>query len=362
MQGDFSFCGVSVASLGVRYAPDMSGTYVHFETWNPHVQTFEGFHGGLYYGETVQPKEFKLRCYFEDDHINEGVLDKLQNLFRRGRMGRLVFNTRPWLYYIATTASIDYTQLRNYRNGFLVITMRAYYPFARCDYDSLDALEAAGFDVTDPALLNTASFLRQDSLPQTAFENVSANKILYLYNAGTVRAPLAIALSGEAGDGVTITNLTTGQACRFVAFTGSGTTSAGKEILCDAMNGKTVLTDGDTAELAFTFHDYGFLELEPCSASASNLELNAQGNVVSGYDFTEDDVGKCLLVPVDASHSEWFPIRSVVDGTATLDDDGALSSPASFTSGLVTLNQIAVTLSAGASLDTLRFSYKPTFR
>lgn len=37
MQGNFTFCGVDVATLGIRYAPDMTGTYVYTQTWNPSV-------------------------------------------------------------------------------------------------------------------------------------------------------------------------------------------------------------------------------------------------------------------------------------------------------------------------------------
>lgn len=159
MQGNFTFCGVDVATLGIRYAPDMTGTYVYTQTWNPSVQTFEGFHGGIYYGETVQPKEFRLRCYFEDQNINEGVLDRVWNLFSHGRTGRLVFKERPWVWYIATAGGVDVSQLRNYRNGFVTIILRAYCPFARCDAMCLEDLTEAGIDAGAASVTETSAFL-----------------------------------------------------------------------------------------------------------------------------------------------------------------------------------------------------------
>mgnify|MGYP001440745455 CR=1 FL=1 len=48
-----------------------------------------------------------------------------------------------------------------------------------------------------------------------------------------------------------------------MAFNKAKTSEAGKSIMCDSLNGKVVLTNGNEAERAFQYHDYGFLSLEP---------------------------------------------------------------------------------------------------
>ena len=99
----FIFNGVDVDTIGLEYAPAMSNTFVHGESsFKTHTETNDGADGGYYYGETVQPKTFQLRCFFEDTFINSGVMTRIEALFRRGKTGKLIFKERPWCYYIAT--------------------------------------------------------------------------------------------------------------------------------------------------------------------------------------------------------------------------------------------------------------------
>ena len=133
MKGGFSFCGVDIADLGLEYAPENKDAYVYAPAEsNIHEETFEGHDGGYSYGASKQPKQFTLRCYYEDKNIAQGLMAKVLDLFKVGKKGMLIFKRRPWCYYYATvTAKPDISQIYTYLNGIIVITMKAYYPFAR---------------------------------------------------------------------------------------------------------------------------------------------------------------------------------------------------------------------------------------
>ena len=103
MQGGFSFCGTDIAELGLEYVPDNANTYVWAgSTYKVHEQAFDGHDGGYFYGTTTAAKPFTLRCIYQETHINEGILTKVESFFRKGKSGRLVFKNRPWVYYVAT--------------------------------------------------------------------------------------------------------------------------------------------------------------------------------------------------------------------------------------------------------------------
>ena len=132
MIGGFSFCGVDIDTLGLEYAPDNSNTYVYKPSlWNMDEDSFESHDGGYFYGTSVRPKDFSLRCIYQDTHVGHGGMTKLFHLFSRGKTGRLIFQKRPWCWYTATVVSVDISQMRNYMNGIVTINLRAYYPFAR---------------------------------------------------------------------------------------------------------------------------------------------------------------------------------------------------------------------------------------
>ena len=107
MQGGFSFCGVDIAKFGLEYVPPLDQTYVFGGApYEVHQETFDAHHGGYFYGTTVQPKDFTLKCLYQDLHIAHGSLTAIENFFRRGKTGRLVFAQRDWLWYTATVVGI----------------------------------------------------------------------------------------------------------------------------------------------------------------------------------------------------------------------------------------------------------------
>ena len=273
MTGGFTFNGIDIADLELEYAPDLSNTYVYKPaTHKPHEQVFDGHDGGYYYGSTLQPKDFVLRCFYEDQHVLNGVLTRIYSVFRRNATGRLVFKKRPWCWYVATVTGVDVGQMTNYQNGIVSISLRAYYPYARTDYMSIpDCCEDEASLLANSALLPEGTIDMTTSFA-SASEPITENKELLLYNPGTERAKIAVRIAGDVGTGLMISNRTTGQNCRFVAITPE-VCANNHYVQCDSLNGQTILTNGTVSSPGFLYHDYGFIELEPGYPAYRNIDI-----------------------------------------------------------------------------------------
>lgn len=355
MQGGFSFCGVDIAKFGLEYVPPLDQTYVFGSApYEVHQEVFDAHHGGYFYGTTVQPKDFTLKCLYQDQHIAHGSLSAIENFFRRGKTGRLVFEQREWLWYTATVVNVDLSDLRNYRNGFVTITLRAYYPFARHDCISI-----GNDNMFDSYIASNSGLLTEIETPAVRFESMTADTSLMLYNGGSERASVAIAIAGDAGEGVTITNQTTGQTAKFVAFKKTDTTDVQKYIVSDALNGKTVLTDGINSERCFLYHDYGFIELEPSYPIERDVYVcyyaNKNSIQILNAEIGDDVVGRHIYID-----GKWVKILAKEDDTLTV--DATFAEDGSCYTNIVTMNEIIVTLSGNAELTKLEFIYKPTFQ
>lgn len=355
MQGGFSFCGVDIAKFGLEYVPPLDQTYVFGSApYEVHQETFDAHHGGYFYGTTVQPKDFTLKCLYQDQHIAHGMLTAIENFFRRGKTGRLVFDRRDWLWYTATVVNVDTSDLRNYRNGFVTVTLRAYYPFSRHDHISI------GEDnMLYSYIAANTGLLSAEETPPTSLGEMTQSASFMLYNGGSERASVAIAIAGEAGEGVTITNHATGQTAKFIAFTKAITSDSEKYIVSDALNGKTVLTDGTQSERSFMYHDHGFIELEPSYPIERNVyaayEANSDKVNVIGAELGDDVIGRHIYID-----GVWRKITAIDDNTLTI--DAVCCNSGSCYTNIVTMNEIEVELSAGAELTKLDFIYKPTFQ
>ena len=356
MQGGFSFCGVDIAKFKLEYVPTLDQTYVYSGSdYEVHQEVFDAHHGGYFYGTTVQPKDFTLRCFFQDQHISHGVLSDIEHFFRRGKTGKLVFQNRDWLWYTATVVDLDTKDLRNYRNGFVTISMRAYYPFSRHDHLCLKDENMFGNHIAA-----NSGLLKESLTPSCEIGPLTESKNIFLYNGGSETASVAIEIAGEAGEGVTITNHTTGQTCKMIAFTKENTDDAGKYIVVDGLNGKTVLTDGSTAERSFAYHDHGFIELAPSCPVERDVYISYVGGSTSvtiiGAQIGESSIGRHIMVG-----AEWKKIVGISDGNVIVIDSPAAEDGFEY-SNIVTMNEINIELSAGADLSKLNFVYKPTFQ
>lgn len=308
----FIFDGVDIDKIGLEYAPQMSQTFVHHSsTFKTHEESSDGHDGAYYYGETVQPKQFIIRCFFEDKFINSDLPMKIEAQFRRGRTGKLIFKERPWCYYVATvTKSVDFSDLKSYLNGIVTINMTAYYPFGRCDQYYI----ADNNDENNEALLmNTGMFIDNGEANQPgkvrAFTGVVNGQLHHQYNPGTEMADVAVHITGNVGTGQTIKNETTGQAMKVIGLTAANT--SGKELIIDSLNGKSVMVNSATGAFVsngYIYHDGGFIQFAPCTPMYKDLK---------GYRVSSYGQGSTLnpAYTIELDCEECYIDNKVADGT-----------------------------------------------
>jgi len=85
-----------------------------------------------------------------------------------------------------------------------------------------------------------------------------------MYNPGTEAANTIIRLAGDVGDGMLIRNLTTGQRCRVIDLE-TNSLLEGQVLELDSHRGQTRTELGEHTEMAFPFHDEGYITLAPCT-------------------------------------------------------------------------------------------------
>ena len=357
MAGGFSFCDTDIASLGLTYVPELEDTFAYKPaSFESHVETFEGHNGGYYYGSWYSPKEFTLRCYFEEARIDKGIMSKVYGLFKKGRSGRLVFDRRPWCYYIATITDPVELELRNYENGVVTIKMKAVYPFARSDI----IVNTRSEKYHDDLMANTAVFDKLEMDINRELENISVQHshpyTLRLANPGQEPAPVAVAIAGNVGEGVIIANNTTGQSMKLVAIT-DAVTPVGKEVIVDSINGKTVVAGNGETKINFLYHEYGFLSLEPSYPAIRNIYITYdQEQVINVLNvINQNVVGKYIFIV-----NEWYKIVDQID-RHTIRVDKKVMYTGSERTMIIPMNEITITPVSEINLRSLKFIFKPTY-
>ena len=353
MIGGFSFCGVDIADIGLEYAPDISETYVYQpSTFRLFEETVDVHPGGYLYGTAAEVKEFSLRCYYEEKHLAHGIMTRIFDLFRNGRTGRLVFKRRPWCYYTATVSERpDISEMSNYMNGIVTIHMKAYYPFARSDVRQLDPFDESALDMLE----NTALFQRPaQELPTSFVPPENLTDTILIHNPGTERAPCGIAIAGDAVDGVIIANLTTGESVKFIGL--STSVLGSKYVLCDSMNGKTVITNGTASDLGYMYHDYGFMDLEsgfPIDRNVSAIYDQEKVTIPNGI--IGDPVGRHIWID-----NQW---RKIITHPSPYEItvNPAPENEGQEVTDITQMNEIKITPVGDCTLTRLEFIYTPTY-
>ncbi len=358
MTGGFSFCDTDIGSLGLYYVPELEDTFVYKPAdAESHIETFEGHDGGYFYGSWYSPKEFTLRCYFEDSKIDRGIMAHVYALFKVGRSGKLIFDRRPWCYYDATVTDPVESDFKNYENGLVTIHMKAMYPFARSEIITNTRSE----QYHDVLMSNSAVFDKEGMDLQQEFTNLQsdhANPIpIVLCNPGQETAHLGVSIAGDVGEGIVITNATTGQSMRLVAISKAVTTDVGKKVYIDAISGKTILTGGGQTQIKFLYHDYGFLSLASSYPALRDIYINyIGGNTITVLNILNQNViGKYIFIK-----DKWMKITSQPD-KHTVTVNGTVMSPGSERTMIIPMNEIYITPDSTMDITSLKFLFKPTY-
>jgi len=357
MAGGFSFCGTDIATLGLEYAPDLEDVFVYRPaSFESYIETYEGHNGGYYYGSWYSPKEFTLRCFFEDSRIDKGIMSQVFNLFRKGKSGKLIFDKRPWCYYTATVTDPVEFDLKNYENGVVTIKMKAFYPFARSDI----IVHTRAQKYHDDLMNNSAVFEKEEMDKDREFTNLivyHSNPLqIKLANPGQEYAALGVALAGDVGEGVIISNNTTGQSMKLVAIT-NAVTPEGKEVVVDPISGKTIVSGNGENKINFLYHDYGFLSLAPSFPAIRNVFINYNNDYIIEIlnMLHQDIVGKYIFI-VD----EWVKITEQID-LHHFKTNKVIEGTGNEKTMIIPMNEITIDPVSNVNLRSLRFIFKPTY-
>lgn len=231
-------------------------------------------------------------------------------------------------------------------SGTFTATFTCYDPFGLMFRSSYEG-EA------DNATLSKTGLLPATMMP--ASPTVESRSFL-MYNPGTEAAHTIIRVAGDVGSGMLIRNLTTGQRCRIVDLKPDSLLE-GQVLELDSASGQTRTVLGEHLEVAFPFHDEGYITLAPCTPFIRALRVNYS----SGSNIITSDGGflphmEGQFVYLDG----WKKIRLVSNEnkaviSETMTGSGTAETP------VVTMNEIEI---SGENLALTRFEidYTPRVR
>ena len=309
--------------------------------------TVTGRHGGYYYGSQVKIREFTLECYFE--RITLKTFEDMIRWIHYDNKGDQVFDDRPFVTYSAVVWKKPTGKVYTVRNdndldevysGTMSIFFKCYEPFGKMAYTSYDTYDADG-------AMDHCGILEKNEMPV----DISPALGTYLiYNPGTEPCDTIIRIGGTAPNGLTIQN-SSDDVCKIVSLPSSGYL----EINSDHGTVKTMPGD----ELAFEYHDEGYIRLDPCTPYERDVMVSyaANSNIVS---FVARSTADSLVGRYVRLNGEWLRIVSIHS------ENSVIVSKKLSTSGVeqtmvCTMNELTVS-GEGASLTKFEIEYVPLIR
>lgn len=221
LKGDFigfSFNGYRSEELGIvrvsdgsRYDEDLLPT-----SQDKTVQV-PGGDGFYYFGSDYTQRQFSINIAF--DELTEAQFRKLQQVFGTKELGKLIFDERPYKYYMVKSGNPQLKYIcfgkegepRIYKGeGTLIFT--AYYPFAKSVFKFLEKTQKEGKEVY--VLQGTYSNIEEwaeasgmkaqgtlDKVPKNPTGGVYS---ISVYNAGDLEADFILKFNGAPSNAINI--------------------------------------------------------------------------------------------------------------------------------------------------------------
>ncbi len=189
--------GIVRVSDGSRYNEDLVPT-----TQDKTVQV-PGGDGFYYFGSDYTQRQFSINIAF--DELTEKQFRELQQVFGTKELGKLVFDERPYKYYMVKSGKpqLKYIcfgkegEARIYK-GEGTLTFTAYYPFAKSIYKFLNEYSDKNKDEW-----KEASGMKTE---KGTYDTVSDNGSIPVYNAGDLEADFILKFSFPI-DNTSISNI-----------------------------------------------------------------------------------------------------------------------------------------------------------
>ena len=229
-------------------------------------------------------------------------------------------------------------------SGTFTATFTCYDPFGQMLKSELDAAPTE-------AELSETGLLSAEMTPEVTTADSS---FFLLYNPGTEVGHTVLRVAGDVGaDGLVIRNLTTGQKCKVVNLKASSLLE-GAYLELDSEKCQTSIVLGDESELAFPFHDEGYITLASCLPFIRAIEVShtaGSNAVTSDGAFAAHMEGQYLYI------DGWKCILQVTDGnnailSAAVQNTGTTQTP------IVTMNEIEVTGGEGLTRFEVECKYR----
>lgn len=221
LKGDFigfSFNGYRSEELGIvrvsdgsRYDEDLLPT-----SQDKTVQV-PGGDGFYYFGNDYTQRQFSINIAF--DELTEAQFRKLQQVFGTKELGKLIFDERPYKYYMVKSGNPQLKYIcfgkeggpRIYK-GEGTLTFTAYYPFAKSVFKFLEKTQKEGKEVY--VLQSTYSNIEEwaeasgmkaqgtlDKVPKNPTGGVYS---ISVYNAGDLEADFILKFNGAPNSAMNI--------------------------------------------------------------------------------------------------------------------------------------------------------------
>lgn len=221
LKGDFigfSFNGYRSEELGIvrvsdgsRYDEDLLPT-----SQDKTVQV-PGGDGFYYFGSDYTQRQFSINIAF--DELTEAQFRKLQQVFGTKELGKLIFDERPYKYYMVKSGNPQLKYIcfgkeggpRIYK-GEGTLTFTAYYPFAKSVFKFLEKTQKEGKEVY--VLQSTYSNIEEwaeasgmkaqgtlDKVPKNPTGGVYS---ISVYNAGDLEADFILKFNGSPNNAINI--------------------------------------------------------------------------------------------------------------------------------------------------------------
>lgn len=221
LKGDFigfSFNGYRSEELGIvrvsdgsRYDEDLLPT-----SQDKTVQV-PGGDGFYYFGSDYTQRQFSINIAF--DELTEAQFRKLQQVFGTKELGKLIFDERPYKYYMVKSGNPQLKYIcfgkegepRIYK-GEGTLTFTAYYPFAKSVFKFLEKTQKEGKEVY--VLQGTYSNIEEwaeasGMKAQGTLDKVPKNPTggaysISVYNAGDLEADFILKFNGAPSNAINI--------------------------------------------------------------------------------------------------------------------------------------------------------------
>lgn len=367
--------GIPLSAYGFYYVPDNKEWHRWQSEFKVSEKIVDSQDGGSRYGVSIQPKDFNIRCYFED--IPEHQLDAGLLLLHNKEAGQIRFGERDITYTVSAYKPADVTKYTSHSglvSGLVTFYMRAYYPFGLMPSRYWDADEV----YENPFIVAHTTILPEIELPPNPLNvrdilelpdltPMTAQWTHYELNGGNAKADTIIRIAGDVGSGITIYNKTTKQTCRVVGLTETETNDKGPLTL-DSRTGEVYLSwlDSDAIKWpGYRYHDRGFIQLAPSMPAFRDIKLEVlfsdigmyQGNIAPRYPEVRTisylDNGTRKWATCDGTTLK--PLRTDGSDTLTIPDGIIAVTP-------VVLNELVITPDDTMSIKWFSVDYHHTFQ